>query len=1028
MPSLSDKPITRTGKLFGYNRRERKSHKHSLVTTEETTAWEIYNFRASQIDRDLIRDWNESLNTLLIFAALFSAVLTAFIVESMKMLQEDVAERTRDILLAISRQLANSSLPIFQPAEYRPPDFAVRVNGMFFMSLSCSLITALSAVLALQWVANYDIGLNTSSARKRALQRHMRFTGIRTWKVAELIACLPLLIFIALFLFFVGIADWLWHINQTISAIVMSTICIGFLLYAVTHVIGIIYIDAPFRTPMSKGSAALMRQGVNWIKSIASTFNPSSKRDHLRWPQLRQLWQSVSEGDSLTALNFAEYEENAFENDQRITVDSLLWIANSLEITQNSREFLLILVKEFLELPVELLIEVDLIKNAPWDSIFTVLCAPYSHPRDYTRPELEERRFLCKASSMLSTGIKTAALKSFHRSLAQSKDDSIITSVRLACYRHWEPDFPIQLIVRGACKCISTLSPDYFRFILLNVQKAWPMIDEFERSEIFDYLADACIVTQVDVHEKPVIPVIDMSSLDIIFDLVIQVADQRTRERGGTMEEMYVKAVEWINLHKSQRYDILKLHSSIRQQIVAQIACIDHSSENGHNQFVALLDRFLPMIEPEINTMQREEMDAFVSIMSMIYTKYRYKVNKLDQIFLTGLRQTCIGPNSDMDPWVSLVINFDSFLARRKDHSKDDYLAAIDTMESLLSHRSVRFSRLDSKSKATLTRIQDPSLALLLSWWCPEDWEFLAITQLDFGTWNENVEKKVFETWSHPSQDIISSKSHITFIRALIIHGPLSAKEGAVSLLERSRFEVTDGKKWHQVFRSPVLAGILDYYAMSGKDSIGFIPLGITKYEWFYEEFNKANGLNWLPPIILNRPSSAHAVLQLLVDQIVFPSASEGVGSPLSCSHQCIQVLGTIVGQISRKKSRTGIITSQFGEVTNLREALLWVLNKAIVTHDLPDSSRAGSFEMIELPHFATIAIKKRRWYGAQDDETRTFEFVKDMSGEEWDDWTANLRAMIMGISLGGLNVESTYRANKLLKDPDGICSLRALF
>lgn len=32
-----------------------------------TTAWEIYNNRAATYDKELIKDWNDSLNTLLVF-------------------------------------------------------------------------------------------------------------------------------------------------------------------------------------------------------------------------------------------------------------------------------------------------------------------------------------------------------------------------------------------------------------------------------------------------------------------------------------------------------------------------------------------------------------------------------------------------------------------------------------------------------------------------------------------------------------------------------------------------------------------------------------------------------------------------------------------------------------------------------------------------------------------------------------------------------------------------------------------------
>jgi hypothetical protein len=55
-------------KLFGLiGRKIKRAGKDPLVVTEETTAWEIYNDRADEIDRELVKDWNDSLHTLLIF-------------------------------------------------------------------------------------------------------------------------------------------------------------------------------------------------------------------------------------------------------------------------------------------------------------------------------------------------------------------------------------------------------------------------------------------------------------------------------------------------------------------------------------------------------------------------------------------------------------------------------------------------------------------------------------------------------------------------------------------------------------------------------------------------------------------------------------------------------------------------------------------------------------------------------------------------------------------------------------------------
>lgn len=52
--------------------RRRTAHDDSLFVNEDTTAWELYNAKANEVDQELIRDWNDSLNTLLIFVRFLS--------------------------------------------------------------------------------------------------------------------------------------------------------------------------------------------------------------------------------------------------------------------------------------------------------------------------------------------------------------------------------------------------------------------------------------------------------------------------------------------------------------------------------------------------------------------------------------------------------------------------------------------------------------------------------------------------------------------------------------------------------------------------------------------------------------------------------------------------------------------------------------------------------------------------------------------------------------------------------------------
>ncbi|KAJ7175327.1 hypothetical protein C8R46DRAFT_891529, partial [Mycena filopes] len=51
--------------------------------------WGVYVTEAEKYDEGLVDSWKKDMEGLLIFAALFSAILTAFIIESYKSLNSD---------------------------------------------------------------------------------------------------------------------------------------------------------------------------------------------------------------------------------------------------------------------------------------------------------------------------------------------------------------------------------------------------------------------------------------------------------------------------------------------------------------------------------------------------------------------------------------------------------------------------------------------------------------------------------------------------------------------------------------------------------------------------------------------------------------------------------------------------------------------------------------------------------------------------------------------------------------------------
>ena len=102
-------------------------------------------------------------------AGLFSAALTAFVVDSKQNLKPSPADeavyylRQHSIILSqISVQLSSIAPQISIPSTPPPPFPAfnplasdVRVNVFWFMALAFSLLAALLAILVQQWVRNY---------------------------------------------------------------------------------------------------------------------------------------------------------------------------------------------------------------------------------------------------------------------------------------------------------------------------------------------------------------------------------------------------------------------------------------------------------------------------------------------------------------------------------------------------------------------------------------------------------------------------------------------------------------------------------------------------------------------------------------------------------------------------------------------------------------------------------------------------------------------------------------------------------
>ncbi|PVG04033.1 hypothetical protein CPB86DRAFT_868802, partial [Serendipita vermifera] len=95
-------------------------------------------------------------------------------------------------------------------------------------------------------------------------------------------------------------------------------------------------------------------------------------------------------------------------------------------------------------------------------------------------------------------------------------------------------------------------------------------------------------------------------------------------------------------------------------------------------------------------------------------------------------------------------------------------------------------------------------------------------------------------------------------------------------------------------------------------------------------------------------------------------------------------------------------------ELSHLWDALMWVLHNAVTVRNT--DAPAPSKDNYEAPVFATLAIQRTQHHGlASPGQVRSFECVKDMSDEEWEEWSGRIKSMVMGINLGGLEPGPMY-------------------
>jgi hypothetical protein len=277
------------------------------------------------------------------------------------MLELDPTTIIMDVMIFYTNSVANGTHAPYTQSNFQPESYAVKVNCLFFASLSTSLVAALASVVALQWVADYDAAITRggSSPEDRAKRRQFRHAGVVWWKMGEIIAALPLLLYCSVILFFGGLALWMWEVHNVVGLVVIVGAILAALFYGTSTFLAVVFVSAPFRTPLGR-----------WIYSSTRLFFSSVY--HLTGALRIPLIPAWLEKRNLSSAMSRRREDLEVEERPGIGMAALVWLANELIVSQDSYERLLLLVGELPKLGWEISSFPGFLE-APWFLIFDLL-------------------------------------------------------------------------------------------------------------------------------------------------------------------------------------------------------------------------------------------------------------------------------------------------------------------------------------------------------------------------------------------------------------------------------------------------------------------------------------------------------------------------------------------------------------------------------------------------------------------------------------------------------------------------------
>ncbi|TBU31809.1 hypothetical protein BD311DRAFT_775780 [Dichomitus squalens] len=203
---------------------------------EISRAWERCSDTVQQHCDQMVSRWKEGIDMHLVFNGLFSAVLTAFNVQS----------------FTINGTSISSTAATFVSPSFSAPVSAIWINALWFASLIGTLSASSVAIMVKQWLHQYDLGLSGNS-HEIARLRQYRYESLVKWHVVEIVAFLPIIPQVSLLLFLAGLLILLWTLHIVIAGLATGLIGVLVLFTVATTILPAFKADCFYQSQLALG-------------------------------------------------------------------------------------------------------------------------------------------------------------------------------------------------------------------------------------------------------------------------------------------------------------------------------------------------------------------------------------------------------------------------------------------------------------------------------------------------------------------------------------------------------------------------------------------------------------------------------------------------------------------------------------------------------------------------------------------------------------------------------------------------------